>query len=43
MSLVQHILQNSDVFSFADSPYRSVSIDLLKVSPEVDNKDINNW
>ncbi|XP_050435609.1 CCR4-NOT transcription complex subunit 1 isoform X4 [Adelges cooleyi] len=43
MSLVQHILQNSDVFCFADYPYRSVSIDLLKVIPEADNKDINNW
>ncbi|VVC27811.1 Hypothetical protein CINCED_3A013043 [Cinara cedri] len=43
MSLVQHILQNSDIFCFADYPYRSVSIDLLKVTPEVDNKDINNW
>ncbi|XP_025202841.1 CCR4-NOT transcription complex subunit 1-like isoform X4 [Melanaphis sacchari] len=43
MSLVQLILQNSDVFCFADYPYRSVSIDLLKVTPEADNKDINNW
>ncbi|XP_050542433.1 CCR4-NOT transcription complex subunit 1-like [Daktulosphaira vitifoliae] len=43
MSLVQHILQNSDVFCFADYPYRSVSVDLLKVIPEADNKDINNW
>lgn len=43
MSLVQHILQNSDVFCFSDYPYRSVSIDLLKVTPEADNKDINNW
>lgn len=43
MSLVQHILQNSDIFCFADYQYRSVSIDLLKVAPEADNKDINNW
>ncbi|XP_050527108.1 CCR4-NOT transcription complex subunit 1-like isoform X2 [Daktulosphaira vitifoliae] len=43
MSLVQHILQNSDIFCFADYPYRSISIDLLKVIPETDNKDINNW
>ncbi|VVC34988.1 Hypothetical protein CINCED_3A007099 [Cinara cedri] len=43
MSLIQHILQNSDVFCFADYPYRSVSIDSLKVMPESDDKDINNW
>jgi len=43
MSLIQHILQSSDVFSFADYPYRSVSIDSLKTIPEADNKDINTW
>lgn len=43
MSLIQHILQNSDVFCFADYPYRSVSVDTLKTLLDADNKDINNW
>lgn len=43
MSLIQHILRSSDVFCFADYPYRSVSIDSLKTIPEADNKDINTW
>lgn len=43
MSLIQHILQNSDIFCFADYPHRSVSLDLLKEIPEVDNKNIANW
>lgn len=43
MSLIQHILQNADIFCFADYPYRSVSVDSLKVVPDLDNKDINTW
>lgn len=43
MSLIQHILQNSDIFCFADYPYRSVSIEALKTMPEAEDKDINNW
>lgn len=43
MSLIQHILQNSDVFCFADYPYQSVSLDSLKVIPESNDKDISNW
>jgi len=43
MSLIQHILRSSDVFCFADYPYRSVSIDSLKTIPDADNKDINTW
>lgn len=43
MSLIQQMLQNSDIFCFADYPYSSVSIKSLKVIPEISNRDISNW
>lgn len=43
MSLIQHILRNSDIFCFTDYTCRSVSVDSFKVIPEANNKDINTW
>ncbi|KAL0280391.1 UNVERIFIED_CONTAM: hypothetical protein PYX00_001693 [Menopon gallinae] len=42
-SLIMQILKNPDTFSFADYPYHSVSIDILKATPETDNKEITTW
>ncbi|KAL1130932.1 hypothetical protein AAG570_012173 [Ranatra chinensis] len=43
MSLIQQILKNPDIFCFADYPYHSVSIDILKALPETENKEIASW
>lgn len=43
LSLLHHILKNSEVFCFADYPCLSVSIDVLKSPPEHDSKDLANW
>uniref|UniRef100_A0A914UVV1 CCR4-NOT transcription complex subunit 1 n=1 Tax=Plectus sambesii TaxID=2011161 RepID=A0A914UVV1_9BILA len=43
LSWVSHILQNPDVFCFADYPHRQVQLDLLKVQPEDTNKETANW
>uniref|UniRef100_A0A8D9AYG7 CCR4-NOT transcription complex subunit 1 n=1 Tax=Cacopsylla melanoneura TaxID=428564 RepID=A0A8D9AYG7_9HEMI len=43
VTLIQHILKNSDIFCFADYPFLSASAELLKVQPDFDNKDIGSW
>lgn len=43
MSLIQQILENSDVFCFADYSFILVSIDLLKSTPEITISSIKNW
>jgi CCR4-NOT transcription complex subunit 1 len=40
---VQQILKNPDVFCFADYPFHSVAVDILKAPPESDNKEITTW
>ncbi|KAK4872711.1 hypothetical protein RN001_014740 [Aquatica leii] len=42
-SLIQQILKNSDVFCFADYPFLSVPVDILKTPPEQDSKELGNW
>ena len=42
-SLIHHILKNSDIFCFADYPFHSVPVDILKAPPENDNKEITTW
>ncbi|KAJ9577751.1 hypothetical protein L9F63_005671, partial [Diploptera punctata] len=42
-SLIQQILKNSDIFCFADYPFHSVPVDILKAPPENDNKEITTW
>ncbi|KAJ8667643.1 hypothetical protein QAD02_009306 [Eretmocerus hayati] len=42
-SLVQQILKNPDVFSFADYSYISVTADALKAAPESDSKETQTW
>nr|CAD7424776.1 unnamed protein product [Timema monikensis] len=42
-SLIQQILKNPDVFCFADYPFHSVTVDILKAPPESDNKEITTW
>jgi CCR4-NOT transcription complex subunit 1 len=42
-SLVHQILKNPDVFCFADYPFHSVAVDILKAPPESDNKEITTW
>ncbi|KAF5291015.1 hypothetical protein FQR65_LT20520 [Abscondita terminalis] len=39
-SLVQQILKNPDVFCFADYPFLSVPVDILKTPPEQDSKEL---
>ncbi|GAB0100187.1 CCR4-NOT transcription complex subunit 1 [Sergentomyia squamirostris] len=43
LSLITLILKNSDIFSFADFIFTSVSVELLKTPPETDNKEIVAW
>ncbi|KAF2893609.1 hypothetical protein ILUMI_12564 [Ignelater luminosus] len=43
LSLIQNILKNPDVFCFADYPFLSVPVDILKTPPEQDSKDLANW
>lgn len=43
LSLIATILKNSDLYSFADYIFTSVSIELLKTPPEMDNKEIAAW
>uniref|UniRef100_A0A914DTZ4 CCR4-NOT transcription complex subunit 1 n=1 Tax=Acrobeloides nanus TaxID=290746 RepID=A0A914DTZ4_9BILA len=43
LSWIAQIVQNSDVFCFADLPHRPVNCSSLKVLPDDNNKDIGNW
>lgn len=43
LSLFTMILKNPDIFSFADYIFTSVSVDLLKIPPETDNKELGAW
>lgn len=43
LSLIQNILKNPDIFCFADYPFLSVNVDVLKAPPESDNKEIATW
>ncbi|XP_077294792.1 CCR4-NOT transcription complex subunit 1 isoform X2 [Arctopsyche grandis] len=43
MSLITHIIKNPDVFSFGENLYHPVAVDILKLQPESDNKEISNW
>lgn len=42
-SLIQQILKNPDIICYADYPFHSVAVDVLKASPESDNKEITIW
>ncbi|XP_066592088.1 CCR4-NOT transcription complex subunit 1 isoform X2 [Prorops nasuta] len=42
-SLIEQILKNPDIFCFADYPYHSVIVDVLKAAPESDNKEAQTW
>lgn len=42
-TLLQQILKNGDIFNLADHTFRSVSVDILKVPPDADNKEVNVW
>ncbi|KAG8039882.1 hypothetical protein G9C98_000611 [Cotesia typhae] len=42
-SLIQQILKNPDIFCFADYPYHSVTVDILKAAPESDSKEAQTW
>ncbi|EAA14758.4 AGAP009057-PA, partial [Anopheles gambiae str. PEST] len=43
LSIISLILKNSDLYSFADHIYTSVSLDLLKTPPETDSKEVACW
>ncbi|XP_026678412.1 LOW QUALITY PROTEIN: CCR4-NOT transcription complex subunit 1 [Diaphorina citri] len=43
VTLIQHILKNPDIFCFADFPFLSTSVELLKAQPDLDNKEIATW
>ncbi len=42
-TLINQILKNPDVFSFADYNYHPVVVDMLKSMPESDNKEVVTW
>ena len=43
VSLFQQILRHSDVFNFADYTHHSVAVELMKVQPDSDNRDVAHW
>ncbi|KAB7502971.1 CCR4-NOT transcription complex subunit 1 [Armadillidium nasatum] len=43
LHLIEQILNNPDIFSFADYPFRSVTTEGLKALPELDNKAVATW
>ncbi len=43
LSLVQQILHNPDVFSFAEHAHHKVATELLKVQPEIDQSELASW
>lgn len=43
VTLIQHILKNPDIFCFADYPFMSASVEVLKVQPDIENKEIAAW
>ena len=42
-SLIQQILRNPDVFNFADHNHHSIAYELLKVPPDMENREIGSW
>jgi len=43
LSLFQQILRNPDVFCFAEQQCHSSATEILKVQPDLDNKEIATW
>jgi len=43
LSLFQQILRNPDVFCFAEQQCHSSATEILKVQPDLENKDIATW
>ena len=43
LSLFQQILRNPDVFCFAEQQCHSSATEILKVQPDLDNKDVATW
>ena len=43
LSLVQQILHNSDVFSFAEHHHHKVATELLKQQPDIDGSELASW
>ena len=41
-SLIQQILRNPDVFTFADYSHHSIAYELLKSPPDMDNRSVKN-
>lgn len=41
--LISITLKNPDIFCFADYPFHSVNVEVLKAPPESDNKEIATW
>lgn len=42
-TLINQILKNPDIFCFADYSYHPVAVEILKTTPETDNKEIATW
>ncbi len=43
VSLFQQILRNPDVFNFADHQHHAVAVEVMKVQPDFDNKELAGW
>jgi len=43
LSLFQQILRNPDVFCFAEQQCHTSATEILKVQPDLDNKDVATW
>lgn len=43
VTLIFHILKNPNIFCFADHPFQSSRVEILKSPPPEDNKEIASW
>lgn len=43
VSLFQQILGNPDVFNFSDHHHHPVAVEVLKVTPDLDARELSSW
>ena len=43
VSLFQQILRNPDVFNFSDHQHHPVAVEVLKVTPDLENRELSAW
>ena len=43
VTFFQQVLRNPDVFNFSDHHHHPVAVEVLKVSPDLDNRELSSW